>query len=184
MKQIFVYVFFLTSLITVDSAIAAYSELSQESPLVLKARVVDTYKWSENNQKYSLKKSQFYFTVEQRKSGNNDVPSIIDEGDITQTAEQNARYLSISANQVAIESSSGKKKVVRSQLFEGRERLHIYFSNDSKDEIFNNLLVTARVEVPAWQNQSASHYSCQVNKEQFLVCSMGYVSKPVSLSGQ
>ena len=160
---------------------AAYSELTQDSPLVLRASVVDTYNWSEDNQKYSLKKSQFYFTVEQESDNNNDnnnnVPNIIDEGDITQTVEQNARYLSISSNQVSIESSKGKKKVVRSQLFEGREKLHIYFSESSKDEIFNSLLLAAKVEVPVWKNQSSSHYSCQINKEKLLVCSMSYVSR-------
>lgn len=188
MKQTIVYVFFLTFVLTVDSAIAAYSGLPQESPLVLRANVIDTYHWSEDDQKYSLKKSQFSFTVEREssnhESSNSNVPNIIDEGDITQTAEQNARYLSVSASQVAIESSSGKKKVVRSQLFEDRERLHIYFSKDSKDEIFNSLLVAAKVEVPVWQHQSSSHYSCQVNKEQLLVCSMAYVSRPALIFGK
>ena len=177
MKQIFVCVFFLIPLI-IDSAVAAYSDLPQDSALVLKARVTDTYDWSEIDKRYSLQNSRFHFKVE-LESVKDGLPHLVDEGNITQTAEQNARYLSVSTGQVAIESRSGQKKIVRSQLSDDREELAIYFSKKRKDDILNGLLVAVKVEAPLWQHQSSSDYGCQVNKNRSLVCSMSYISKRV-----
>ena len=148
---------------------------------VLQASVTDSYGWSEEKQKYSLRNSQFDFQILQKTEGD-DVSDVVHKNSITDTPDRDVRYLFVSSPEVVhfesvIGSSVGKKTAVKAKMFEEKENLSVYFSKERKSNILSNMLLAAGVSFSVQENQgTASDYVCSVKKG-LLVCSINYTEK-------
>ena len=186
MKQLFVF-FFYFSLLTVYTATATTAgidgDLPKDSLYVLQASVQDMYSWSEKDQKYSLQNSRFDFKI-LVESESAQTSNLVDKGSITDTPKKAVRYLSVySTKEVHFELldvAVAKKMVVKSNLSDNKERLSVYFSEQSKNDILTGMLSVSSVKQFASQESqiSSSDYNCQMNNKQ-LVCSINYVLRKV-----
>ena len=174
------FCFFCLFSINAYSAIAP--DVSESLQLTLKARVTDTYVWSDELNKYSLQNSQFTFKV--LKAGENtdsELNNVIDQGGVTDISSTATRYLSVSSNQVRFESiEEGKQKkrmILKAQLSDSKEQLLVYLSEKRKGDILSGLLVAADVkfDLQNGQQNSSSDYSCGI-KDKKLICTIDYLS--------
>ena len=187
MKQSFFCFFcFLSS--TAYSVALPDQNLPKDHVMVLQARVTDVYGWSENNQKYSLKSSQFAFKVFPESEGA-DEESLLGKDSILDVPKRDVRYLSVySSSMVHFESvkplsgESKKTMAVRAMLSEDKEKLSVFFPEKTKKNILEGLLLATKVESFSKQNiHTSSNYDCQIENKQ-LICSIKYIlKKPLKL---
>ena len=177
MKHLFFCFFYLFSL---SAYSAVNSDLSENSHLTLKARVTDTYVWSDKEYKYSLESSQFTFKVLKADEDSDSELNIVDQGGVTDASNTATRYLSVSLDQVRFESKAEgkikKQAVLKAQLSDNKEKLWVYFSEQRKNDILSSLLSAADVKfhLQGKQQGSSSDYSCEVRNKK-LVCAIDYL---------
>lgn len=166
-------------------SINAYSAIAPDVPespqRTLKARVTDTYVWSDELNKYSLQNSQFTFKVLKADENTDSELNIIDQGGVTDISNIATRYLSVSSNQVRFESiEEGKQKkrvTLAAQLSDNKEQLLVYLSEKRKGDILSGLLLAADVkfDLQNGQQNSSSDYRCGI-KDKKLICTIDYLS--------
>jgi len=165
-----------------ENSASSKEALEEDSEALYKAQLTDFYTWSQEDEKYVLKKSQFGFKMLiEKDSDAKDV--VVDEFQVVDVVDtpKKKRYLSVfSPKEVHFEyglEDSGKKLSVQSKLSGDQKKLSVYLSEKSKSSILNSLLSAYKVEeVSGSQIQSSSDYECRIQKAH-LVCSIEYILK-------
>lgn len=176
MKQILYCFFYLIPLVA--GSVVAHSLTSPKDVVfVLKARVTDSYNWSEKERKYSLETSQFDLTISSGVESDK-IHTVLHKDSITDTSKKDVRYLSVyppdKVHFETVSSASLKKMVVKAKISDDKEKLYVYFPNKSKSNILSGMLLEAGVDFPVQLNGgTSSDYNCYVANKQ-LVCKMNY----------
>ena len=129
----------------------------------LRAQLMDTYTWSEKVKKYSLKSSQFNFSVSLKDGA---VP--IEGSSVDRTG---GRYLSVLSKEKVSFAGLGQ---VEASLSADEEVLSIFFSNKKKKEMLKSLVKSAGYRLPSEKDVFISDYVCTVNEDKALDCVFNY----------